>query len=173
MYSSRLFNSAKRNYTTTKRKVLIMVYALHKFRHYLLGNKCTFFMDHMVLVYLVNKPHISSKLVKWLLLFLEYDFKIVYKLSRSHLMANALIGLPNHIEPIVVPDQTYDVRLFTLQSEWLQNVHEYLLKGMMPKRLTTSQRQYLTQRVKPFELQKGVLYRFRRDNKFHQVLQLE
>jgi hypothetical protein len=30
---------------------------------------------------------------------------------------------------------------------------------MMPKRLTTSQRQYLTQRVKPFVLQKGVLHR--------------
>jgi hypothetical protein len=127
----------------------------------------------MALVYLINKSQVFDTLIRWILLFMEYDFKIVYKLSRSHLMANALIGLPNHIEPIVVPDQTYDVRLFTLQSEWLQNVHEYLLKGMMPKRLTTSQRQYLTQRVKPFELQKGVLYRFRRDNKFHQVLQLE
>jgi hypothetical protein len=123
-----------------------MVYALHKFRHYLLSNKCTFFVDHMVLVYLVNKPHIFNVLVKWLLLFLKYDFKIVYKPSRSQLMANALIGLPNHIEPIVVLNQTCDVRLFTLQSEWLQNVYEYLLKGMMPKILTTSQRQYFNRK---------------------------
>jgi hypothetical protein len=33
-----------------------MVYALHKFRHYMLGNKFTFFVDHTTLVYLVNKP---------------------------------------------------------------------------------------------------------------------
>jgi hypothetical protein len=34
----------------------------------------------------------------------------------------------------------------------------------------TSQRQYLTQKAKPFVLQ-GVLYKFGQDNRFHQVLQ--
>ncbi len=53
MYSSKVLNSIKRNYITTKREALDMVYALHKFRHYLLGNMFTFFVDHMVLV---NKP---------------------------------------------------------------------------------------------------------------------
>jgi hypothetical protein len=43
----------------------------------------------------------------------------------------------------------------------------------MPERFTTSQRQYLTQRAKPFMFQKGVLYRFGQDNKFCQVLQLK
>jgi hypothetical protein len=45
-----------------------------------------------------------------------------------------------------------------------------LLEGMMPKRFTTSQRQYLAQWVKPFVLQEGVLYRFGQDNRFCQVL---
>jgi len=31
-----------------------MVYALKKFRHYLLGNRFTFYVDHMALMYLVN-----------------------------------------------------------------------------------------------------------------------
>jgi Uri superfamily endonuclease len=57
-------------------------------------------------------------------------------------MANALSKLPNHIEPIGVLDQTCDAHMFTLQPEWLQSVYEYLLKGVMPQRLTTSQRQY-------------------------------
>ncbi len=56
MYSSRFLNFAKKNYITTKRKALTMVYALHKFRHYLLSNKFTFYVDHMALMYLVNKP---------------------------------------------------------------------------------------------------------------------
>jgi hypothetical protein len=72
-----------------------MFYALHKFKHYLLYNKFTFYVDHMVLIYLVNKPQVFGKLTKWFLLFLEYDFKIVYKPSRSHLMANPLSWLPN------------------------------------------------------------------------------
>jgi hypothetical protein len=73
-------------------------------------------------------------------IFLEYDFKFVYKLVRSHLMVNALNRLPNHTEPIRIPDQTCDAHLFTLQLEWLQSVYEYLLEGVILKRLITSQR---------------------------------
>jgi hypothetical protein len=40
---------------------LAMVFALHKFRHYLLGNKFVFYVDHMALVYLVNKLHVLGK----------------------------------------------------------------------------------------------------------------
>ncbi len=109
-----------------------MVYALHKLKGYLLGNMFTFFVDHMALKYLVNKPLVSNMLTRWLLLFLEYEFKIVYKLRRSHLMVNALNRLPNQIELVGIPYQTCDVHLFTLQPKWLQNIYEYLLEGMMP-----------------------------------------
>ncbi len=104
MYASRLLNSTKRNYTTTKKEALIMVYALHKFKHYLLGKWFVFYVDHMALIYLINKPQISSKIVRWLLLFLEYNFKIVYKPNKSHLMVDALNRFPNQAEPVGVLD---------------------------------------------------------------------
>jgi len=63
MYSSKLFNYVEKNYTTTQKEALAMVYALHKFRHYLLGNRFTFYVDHMALVYLINKPQVISKLI--------------------------------------------------------------------------------------------------------------
>jgi hypothetical protein len=85
-------------------------------------------------------------------------------------MANAFSRLLNHIEPIWVHDQTCDAHMFTLQLEWLWSVYEYLL-GVMLERLTTYQRQYLTQGIKPLVLQNAVLYRFKQDNKFRQVLQ--
>jgi hypothetical protein len=56
MYSSRLFKFAEKHYTIIERKALVMVYALHKFKHNMLGNMFTFFVDHMILVYLINKP---------------------------------------------------------------------------------------------------------------------
>jgi hypothetical protein len=61
----------------------------------------------MALVYLINKPQVFGKIVKWLLLFLEYDFKIVYKPTRSHLMANALGRLPNQAKLVGVPYYTH------------------------------------------------------------------
>jgi hypothetical protein len=56
VYASRLLNKAKYNYSIIERKVLAMIFSLHKFKHYLLGNKFVFYLDHMALVYLVNKP---------------------------------------------------------------------------------------------------------------------
>jgi len=64
MYSSRLFYFAKKNYITIEREALAMVYALHKFKHCMLKNMFTFYVDHMALIYLINKPHVSGKLAK-------------------------------------------------------------------------------------------------------------
>jgi hypothetical protein len=111
MYASKLLNSTKRNYIIIYIEALAMVYALQKFKHYLLGNWFVFYVDHMALSYFVNKPQAFGIIVKWLLLFLEYDFKIIYKLYRSHLMANALNRLPNQTKPVGVPYQTIDVHL--------------------------------------------------------------
>jgi len=64
MYTFRLLHLAKWNYNITKREALAMVYALHKFKHSLLGNRFVFYVDHMVLVYLVNKPQVFGKIVR-------------------------------------------------------------------------------------------------------------
>ncbi len=58
MYTSRLLNSAKQNYNTIEKEALVMVFTLHKFKHYLLGNKFVFYVDRMALIYLVNKPQV-------------------------------------------------------------------------------------------------------------------
>jgi hypothetical protein len=105
MYTSRLLNLGEWNYIIIEKGALAMVYALHKFKHYLLGNRFVFYVDHMALVYLVNKPQVFGKIVRWLLLFFEYDFKIVYKISKSHLMA--LNRLPNQAKLVDVLDQTH------------------------------------------------------------------
>ncbi len=39
---------------------------------------------------------------------------IVYKLGRSHLMADTLNRLPNHVKLIGVPNQTTNAHMFTL-----------------------------------------------------------
>jgi hypothetical protein len=83
-------NSVERNYSITKREALAMVFALHKFKHYLLGSKFVFYVDHMALVYLVNKPHISSHIARWLFLFMEYEFIVVYKPQCTHVVADVL-----------------------------------------------------------------------------------
>jgi hypothetical protein len=67
VYAFKLLNIIKHHCNTTEREVLALVFTLHKFRHYLLGNKFAFYVDHMALVYLVNKPHVLRKITRWLL----------------------------------------------------------------------------------------------------------
>jgi hypothetical protein len=74
----------------------------------------------------------------WLLLFLEYDFKIVYKPGRSHLMTDASSRLSNQAKLVGVPNHTINDHLFTLYPKWLQNVYDYMLKGIMLERFNIS-----------------------------------
>ncbi len=55
-YVFHLLNNMKHNYTIIKYEALAMVYTLHKFWHYLLGNKFVFYVDHMAMLYLIKKP---------------------------------------------------------------------------------------------------------------------
>jgi hypothetical protein len=41
-----------------------MIYALYKFRHYLLGYHFNFFIDHLALKYLVNKPMLEGRICR-------------------------------------------------------------------------------------------------------------
>jgi hypothetical protein len=78
-FSSRKLSTTEQNYTTTEREGLAMVYALQKFRHYLLGSHFKMYTDHFALRYLVNKPVLGGKICRWLLLFQEYDFEVIVK----------------------------------------------------------------------------------------------
>jgi len=122
VYVSRLLNKVKQNYNTIEKEALTMVFVLHKFRHYLLGYKFVFYVDHMAFVYLVNKPQVSGSIGRWLLLFLEYDFTIMYKPSRIHVVVDALSRLLNITKPTCVPNQTIDVSLFYTKPKWLNDI---------------------------------------------------
>ena len=54
-YARKTQNEAQRNYTTTEKELLAVVYALDKFRAYLLGLDIVIFIDHSTLKYLLTK----------------------------------------------------------------------------------------------------------------------
>jgi hypothetical protein len=126
VYASKLLNKVNFFYSTTKREALTMGFSLHKFRHYLLGNKFVFYVNHMTLVYLVNKPQVSRTIAKWLLLFSKYDFTVMYNPNRIHVITNALSFLPNITS---VLDQTTNTSLFYIEPKWLNDVIKFLKIG--------------------------------------------
>ena len=63
-YASWKLSTTERNYLTTQREALGMVYNINKFRHYLLGKKFTFHVDNFALLYVVLKQELTGKLAR-------------------------------------------------------------------------------------------------------------
>jgi hypothetical protein len=59
---------------------------------FLLGNKFVFYVNHMALVYLVNKPHELGRITRWLLI-LEYEFIVFHKHGKTHVVDDVLSRL--------------------------------------------------------------------------------
>ena len=162
-YASRLLSKAEKNYTTTEKEALAMVYAVNKFRHYLLGNRFIFYVDHLALQYLVNKPQVSGRLARWLLLFLEFDFKVIYKLGKTHGVHDAFSRNEGAEPTTGIPDQTIDAQLFSMQPDWTHPIIDYLQTGTFPPSMTKEARKRLAYQALPFQVIQGKLYRQGKD----------
>ena len=63
-FASRKLSFVEKNYTTIEQGGLAMVYALQKFRNYLLGGHFKMFTDHSTLKYLVNNPVLGGNICR-------------------------------------------------------------------------------------------------------------
>lgn len=75
---SRCLNSAEKNYTTTEKELLTIVYSVEKFRTYLIGTRFEIKTDHKGLTFLHSTVYLSSRLIRWSLVLRQYDFEVSY-----------------------------------------------------------------------------------------------
>ena len=54
-YASKTLDSAQRNYATTEKEFLAVVFACDKFRQYIVDSKVTIHTDHAAIKYLMEK----------------------------------------------------------------------------------------------------------------------
>jgi hypothetical protein len=55
---------AQLNYATTEKELLVVVFAIDKFRSYLVGAKVIVYFDHAVLKYLLTKKDAKPRLIR-------------------------------------------------------------------------------------------------------------
>ena len=75
-YTSKMLTETQWNYATTEKELLAVVYALEKFRQYLLRSKITVYTYHAALKYLMTKKEEKPHLTRWILLLQEFNLEI-------------------------------------------------------------------------------------------------
>ncbi|CAN6704238.1 unnamed protein product [Malus baccata var. baccata] len=117
-YASRTLNDAQLNYSTTEKELLAVVFALDKFRSYLIGTKVIVFTDHAALKYLFTKKEAKPRLIRWMLLLQEFDIEIRDKKGCENVVADHLSRLVREEESLPISETFLDEQLLSIK--WVE-----------------------------------------------------
>jgi hypothetical protein len=92
-YASKTLTGLQLNYATTEKVLLPVVFAIEKFRSYLVGAKVIVYTDHAALKYLLIKKDAKPHLIWWILLPQEFDLEIRHKKGVENSVADHLSRL--------------------------------------------------------------------------------
>jgi len=116
-------DTAQANYTTNEKELLAVVFALDKFRPYILGSKVIVYTDHAALKFLLKKANSKPRLIRWMLLLQEFNIEILDKSGAYNLVADHLRRIENGEDNIPIKDDFLDEVLLALTT----------VKGMFPE----------------------------------------
>ncbi|GJV44481.1 reverse transcriptase domain-containing protein [Tanacetum coccineum] len=158
-YASKTMTEAESNYTTTEKEMLAVVYAFEKFRSYLIMNKSVVYTDHSALKYLFNKKDAKARLLRWVLLLQEFDFKVIDTKGAENYAADHLSRLENPYENIFDPKEiTETFPLETLSvltskdqsTPWFADFANYHAGKFIKKGMSTQEKNKFFKDVKHY-----------------------
>jgi hypothetical protein len=139
-YVSRTLSVHEKQYCTTRKELLAVVWFMRYFRPYLYGREFLVRTDHSSLQWLCSFWEPEGQIARWLQKIGEYQFKVQHREGKRHGNADGLsrqdlckqcrklIDSIEATEPVVnCPERTAarrlvtNVRAITLTSEWTPN----------------------------------------------------
>src|SRR3954469_9385261 len=145
-YASKTLDSAQKNYATTEKEFLAVVFACDKFRQYIVDFKIIIHTDHAALKYLIAKKDAKPRLIRWVLLLQEFDLQIVDRRGADNPVADNLSRMEDipH-DPIRVNDsfpneQLAVVKVQSLSDPWFADYANFIVAKFLPSGVTFQQR---------------------------------
>ncbi|KAK1654042.1 hypothetical protein QYE76_071847 [Lolium multiflorum] len=123
-YASKTLDAAQRNYATTEKELLAVVFACDKFRPYIVDSKVMIHTDHAAIRYLMTKKDAKPRLIRWVLLLQEFDLHIIDRKGADNPVADNLSRLENiAYDPVPVNDsfpneQLAVIKVSSRESPW-------------------------------------------------------
>ena len=113
--ASHSLNQAGKSYTATKLECLAIVWAVAKFRPYLMSMSFEVYTDHYALQWLKTMCTGSALLHRWSAALEEYDFVVKHRPGKSQTHVDGLSRLP--VDPPPPEDAILQVRLLEDEDE--------------------------------------------------------
>ena len=117
-----------------EKELLVVVFAMDKFRYYLVGAKVIVYMDHAALKYLLTKKDAKSRLIRWILLLQEFNLEIRDKKGAGNYVADHLSRTQIQGSDLPIDDYLRDDTLLkvTTTSPWYTNLVSFMVTRYMP-----------------------------------------
>ena len=135
-YASKTLNDAHRNCTTTEKELLVVVYALDKFRAYLIELDIIVFTDHSALKYLLTKQNAKARLIRWVLLLQEFNLQIRDKKGVENVVVvdhlSRLTIVHNTHNPLINDEFPEESLLLVEEAPCYAHITNYLATRELP-----------------------------------------
>ncbi|GJW37424.1 reverse transcriptase domain-containing protein [Tanacetum coccineum] len=140
--------------------MLAVVYAFEKFRSYLIMNKSIVYTDHSALKYLFAKKDAKARLLRWVLLLQEFDFKVIDTKGAENYAADHLSRLENPYENVLDPKEINEnfpletLNMVTSRGDpstpWFADYANYHAGNFIVKGMSTQQKNKFFKDVKHY-----------------------
>jgi hypothetical protein len=155
---------AQVNYTTTEKELLALVFALDKFRSYLLGSKVIIYSDHTALRHLLAKKETKPQLIQLILFLKEFDIEIRDKKGTENVvpdhLSRILFETPH---PIIVHDSFLEEQLFEITSReppWYADIANYVAIDRSPSHWSKQDKDRFFKQVKSYFWEDPELFKY-------------
>ncbi|CAK8685090.1 unnamed protein product [Clavelina lepadiformis] len=128
-YCSRSLGKAEKNYSTTRKELLAVVWATKLNRCHLLGQKFLLRTDHASLRWLWQSKELYGQCARWIEHLAEYNFELLHRPGQKHKNADALSRRPNEGTQVNLPYKWHDQQVATSLEDSKQTVNNIDLRG--------------------------------------------
>jgi hypothetical protein len=134
-YASKTLTGPQLNYARMEKELLAVVFAVKKFRSYLVGTKVIVYTDNVALKYLLTKKDVKPCLIQRIFLLQEFDMEIRDKKGVENSVADHLSHLQfEESAELPINDYMRDDTLLKVSTTdpWYANIINYIVAGYIP-----------------------------------------
>lgn len=126
-FLSRSLTKLERNYTTTERECLAVIWSVEKLRHYLEGTEFTVVTDHASLLWLHRLKDPTGRLARWAVRLQPFNFTIIHRKGKENVVPDFLSrSVPVSVDSMVHHSTDSVDTLATTTDPWYHRMKEHV-----------------------------------------------